>query len=211
MFESILEPIGAWIISVISQLGYAGIVLTMGIESACIPLPSELIMPFSGYLAFTGRFSLWGVSVAGAFGCVVGSVVAYWVGVWGGRPFLQRYGKYFLISSKDLDTADRWFEKYGEWAIFFSRLLPIIRTFISLPAGIARMRFWRFVIYTFIGSLPWCFMLAYVGKVLGENWKSLKVYFHRADILIAVLIALAVFLFVYRHVKPEKKNSVVSS
>lgn len=211
MFESILEPIGAWIISVISQLGYAGIVLTMAIESACIPLPSELIMPFSGYLAFTGRFSLWGVSVAGAFGCVVGSVVAYWVGVWGGRPFLQRYGKYVLISSKDLDTADRWFEKYGEWAIFFSRLLPIIRTFISLPAGIARMRFWRFVIYTFIGSLPWCFMLAYVGKVLGENWKSLKVYFHRADILIAILLALAVFFFVYRHVKPEKKNSPVSS
>jgi membrane protein DedA with SNARE-associated domain len=211
MFESILEPIGAWIISVISQLGYAGIVLTMAIESACIPLPSELIMPFSGYLAFTGRFSLWGVSVAGAFGCVVGSVVAYWVGVWGGRPFLQRYGKYVLISSKDLDTADRWFEKYGEWAIFFSRLLPIIRTFISLPAGIARMRFWRFVIYTFIGSLPWCFMLAYVGKVLGENWKSLKVYFHRADILIAILLALAVFFFVYRHVKPEKRNSPVSS
>jgi membrane protein DedA with SNARE-associated domain len=211
MFESVLEPVGAWIISVISHLGYAGIVITMGIESACIPLPSELIMPFSGYLALTGRFSLWGVSVAGAFGCVVGSVVAYWVGVWGGRPFLQRYGKYVLISSKDLDTADRWFEKYGEWAIFFSRLLPIIRTFISLPAGIARMRFWRFVIYTFAGSLPWCFMLAYVGKVLGANWMSLRAYFHRADILIVMLVALAVFFFVYRHVRPEKKNSVVSS
>ncbi len=211
MFESILEPIGAWIISVISQLGYAGIVVTMGIESACIPLPSEIIMPFSGYLASTGRFSLWGVSVAGAFGCVVGSVVAYWVGVWGGRPFLQRYGKYVLISSRDLATADRWFERYGEWAIFISRLLPVIRTFISLPAGIARMNFWRFVIYTFLGSLPWCLMLAYVGKIMGENWKSIRVYFHRADIFIGIIIILGVAFFLYRHLKPEKKDTSVSS
>jgi membrane protein DedA with SNARE-associated domain len=211
MFESILEPIGAWIISVISHLGYAGIVVTMGIESACIPLPSEIIMPFSGYLTLTGRFSMWGVSVAGALGCVVGSVVAYWVGVWGGRPFLQKYGKYVLISSRDLATADRWFEKYGEWAIFISRLLPVIRTFISLPAGIARMRFWRFVIYTFLGSLPWCFMLAYVGKVMGENWMSIKVYFHRADIVIGIVIVLGIALFLYRHLKPEKEKSAASS
>jgi membrane protein DedA with SNARE-associated domain len=211
MFESILEPIGAWIISVISHLGYAGIVVTMGIESACIPLPSEIIMPFSGYLTSTGRFSMWGVSVAGAFGCVVGSVAAYWVGVWGGRPFLQKYGKYVLISSRDLATADRWFEKYGEWAIFISRLLPVIRTFISLPAGIARMRFWRFVIYTFLGSLPWCFMLAYIGKVMGENWMSIKVYFHRADIVIGIIIVLGIALFLYRHLKPEKEKSAASS
>jgi membrane protein DedA with SNARE-associated domain len=211
MFESILEPIGAWIISFISQLGYAGIVITMGIESACIPLPSEIIMPFSGYLAFTGRFSLWGVSVAGAFGCVVGSVVAYWVGVCGGRPFLERYGKYVLLSHRDLATADRWFEKYGDWAIFFSRLLPVVRTFISLPAGIARMNFIKFVIYTFLGSLPWCFMLAYVGKIMGENWMSIKVYFHRADLFIGVVILLAIGYFLYRHLKPEKKRTVTSS
>jgi membrane protein DedA with SNARE-associated domain len=211
MFESILEPIGAWIISFISQLGYAGIVITMGIESACIPLPSEIIMPFSGYLAFTGRFSLWGVSVAGAFGCVVGSVVAYWVGVCGGRPFLERYGKYVLLSHRDLATADRWFEKYGDWAIFFSRLLPVVRTFISLPAGIARMNFIKFVIYTFLGSLPWCFMLAYVGKIMGENWMSIKVYFHRADLFIGVVILLAIGYFLYRHLKPEKKSTVTSS
>ena len=187
-------------------MGYLGIILTMGIESACIPLPSEIIMPFSGYLVFTGRFSLIGVSVAGAFGCVVGSVAAYWVGIWGGRPFIQRYGKYVLISHKDLAKADLWFEKYGEWAIFFSRLLPVIRTFISLPAGIAKMNFFKFIIYTFIGSLPWCFMLAYVGKVLGENWEGIRVYFRRADIFIGIAIALAIFYFLYRHLKPEKQG-----
>jgi len=211
MFEAILEPIGRWIINFISQLGYTGIIITMGIESACIPLPSEIIMPFSGYLVFTGRFSLWGVSVAGAFGCVVGSVVAYWVGIWGGRPFLQKYGRYVLISSKDLATADHWFERYGDWAIFFSRLLPVIRTFISLPAGIARMNFLKFVIYTFLGSLPWCLMLAYVGKILGENWMSIRVYFHRADIFIGIIIVLGIAYFLYRHLKPEKRNNLTSS
>lgn len=187
-------------------MGYLGIVLTMGIESACIPLPSEIIMPFSGYLVFAGRFSLLGVSVAGVFGCVVGSVVAYWVGIWGGRPFIQKYGKYVLISHKDLATADRFFEKYGDWAIFFSRLLPVIRTFISLPAGIARMNFFKFVIYTFLGSLPWCLMLAYVGKVLGANWEGIRVYFHKADIFIGIILGLGIIYFLYRRLKPEKKK-----
>lgn len=207
MFEAILEPIGRWIIIFISQLGYMGIIITMGIESACIPLPSEIIMPFSGYLVSTGRFTLLGTAVAGAFGCVVGSVVAYWVGIWGGRPFIQKYGKYVLLSQKDLATADRFFEKYGEWAIFFSRLLPIIRTFISLPAGIARMNFVKFVIYTFIGSLPWCLLLAYVGKVMGENWAGIRVYFRRADILIGIIIVLGIVYFLYRHLKQENAKA----
>jgi len=207
MFETILEPIASWIINFISRMGYTGIIITMAIESACIPLPSEIIMPFSGYLVFTERFNLWLVSVAGAFGCVVGSVVAYWVGIRGGRPFIQKYGRYVLISSKDLATADRWFKRYGEWAIFFSRLLPVIRTFISLPAGIARMNFLKFVIYTFAGSLPWCFALAYVGKILGENWMSIRVYFRRADIFIGAVIILGISYFIYRHIKPEKKQS----
>jgi membrane protein DedA with SNARE-associated domain len=204
LFETIIEPIGRWIISVISQMGYLGIILTMGIESACIPLPSEIIMPFSGYLVFAGRFSLVGVAVAGALGCLVGSVATYWVGIWGGRPFIQKYGKYVLISHKDLAKADRFFDKYGEWAIFFSRLLPVIRTFISLPAGIAKMNFFKFIVYTFVGSLPWCFMLAYVGKVLGQNWGGIRVYFRRADIFIVIVIALGILYFLYRHLKPEK-------
>jgi len=207
MFESIITPVGKWIIDTISYLGYWGIVLTMGIESACIPLPSEIIMPFSGYLVYTGRFNLLWVSVAGAFGCVVGSVAAYWAGVWGGRPFIEKYGKYVLLSHRDLDTAERWFKKYGDWAIFFSRLLPVIRTFISLPAGIAKMNFPRFVIYTFLGSLPWCFVLAYIGKVLGENWQTIKTYFRGADVIIIVVIVVGIALFIYRHLKPEKTGA----
>lgn len=204
MFESIITPVGKWIIDTISYLGYWGIVLTMGIESACIPLPSEIIMPFSGYLVYAGRFNLLWVSVAGALGCVVGSVAAYWAGVWGGRPFIEKFGKYILLSKRDLDTAERWFKKYGDWAIFFSRLLPVIRTFISLPAGIAKMNFSRFVVYTFLGSLPWCFVLAYIGKVLGENWQTIKGYFRGADVVIVVVIVVGIALFIYRHLKPEK-------
>jgi membrane protein DedA with SNARE-associated domain len=201
MFGSFLEPVGKWIIWIISSGGYLGIVLAMGIESACIPLPSEVIMPFSGYLAFAGRFNLYLVSVAGAFGCVVGSVAAYGVGIWGGRAFILPYGKYVLISNKDLSTAERFFAKHGDWAIFISRLLPIIRTFISLPAGIAKMNFPKFVLYTFLGSLPWCFVLAYVGKVLGENWMAIKGYFRHADIVIAIVIIFGIGYFVYRHVR----------
>ena len=173
----------------------------MAIESACIPLPSEIIMPFSGYLVFTGRFNLWLTGVAGAFGCVVGSVAAYWVGIKGGRPFLERYGRYVLISHHDLDNADKFFQKYGDWSIFISRLLPVIRTFISLPAGIAKMRFGRFVVLTFLGSLPWCLALAYVGKVMGENWEEIKVYFRKADVVIGILIVAGVAWFVYRHLR----------
>ena len=201
MFEAIIEPVGKWIIEVISKIGYLGIVLTMGIESACIPLPSEIIMPFSGYLASIGRFNLYLVSVAGAFGCLVGSILAYFVGIWGGRAFILKYGKYFLISHKDLETAERWFGRYGDLTIFFSRLMPVIRTFISLPAGIAKMNFPKFAIYTFLGSLPWCFALAYVGKILGENWQSIRVYFRNADIFIIILIVLGIGFFIYRHLK----------
>ena len=199
MFESIIEPVGKWIIETISSLGYSGIILTMGIESACIPLPSEIIMPFSGYLVFAGRFNLFWVSVAGALGCVFGSLAAYWAGIILGRPFIEKYGKYILISHRDLDTADRWFKRYGDWAIFFSRLLPVIRTFISLPAGIARMNFPKFILYTFLGSLPWCFALAFVGKILGENWQSIRAYFRGADIIIIIVIILGVAFFIYRH------------
>src|SRR5947199_10114921 len=128
----------------------------MGVKAACIPLTSQVIMLFSGYLVYTGRFTLWPVSVAGAVGCVVGSVVAYAVGMYGGRPVIEKYGRYVLISHHDLDLADRWFARYGEMIIFTSRLLPVIRTFIAFPAGVAKMNMTRFIVYTFLGSLPWC-------------------------------------------------------
>ena len=204
MIAWILEILARFVIDTISASGYLGIVILMGIESACIPLPSEIIMPFSGYLVFRGDFELFRVGLAGAFGCVVGSVPAYYLGLYGGRPLVERYGKYVLISHRDLDTADRWFDRYGDWAIFFSRLLPVVRTFISFPAGVARMNFPRFVAYTFIGSFPWCLGLAYVGMKLGENWDTLGVYFHRFDIVIGIVIALGVLYYVWHHLKGRK-------
>jgi membrane protein DedA with SNARE-associated domain len=206
----IIETLSALIVSTISTLGYPGLVLLMGIESACIPLPSEIIMPFSGYLVYTGRFNLWGAAVAGAVGCVVGSIVAYWVGMYGGRPFVERYGRYVLISQHDLNLADGWFARRGEVIVFGSRLLPVIRTFIAFPAGVAKMNLMRFVIYTFIGSLPWCLSLAYVGQKLGEEWDkndTLKSLFHRFDFVIGIIGALAALWWVWRHLRdlPARK------
>lgn len=205
-----MQLVAGWIVAQVSALGYSGVVMLMGIESACIPLPSEVIMPFSGYMVLQEpeRFSLLGVAVAGALGCVVGSIVAYYAGMYGGRPFVERYGKYVLIRHKDLDAADRWFAKYGMAAVFFSRLLPVIRTFISFPAGVARVKFPAFVVFTFIGSLPWCYALAYIGHKLGENWQNIRNYFHGADVVIAVLIAVGIAFYLYHHLKPDKKTSM---
>jgi len=204
MIARIIELVSAFIVATISTLGYGGIVLLMAIESACIPLPSEVIMPFSGYLVYAGRFNLWIVALAGAFGCVLGSLVAYWVGMRGGRPLIEKYGRYILISRHDLDLADRWFARYGEAIVFISRLLPAIRTFIAFPAGVARMNLKKFVIYTFAGSLPWCLGLAYAGQKLGEQWDKnplLKSWFHRFDFVIGIVIAIAVVWWIWRHLR----------
>jgi membrane protein DedA with SNARE-associated domain len=181
----------------------------MGIESACIPLPSEIIMPFSGYLVYTGRFELWAVSVAGAVGCVLGSLVGYWVGKYGGRPVIEKYGRYVLISLHDLDIADRWFARRGEVIVFASRLLPVIRTFIAFPAGVAKMNLTRFIVYTFLGSLPWCLGLAYVGQKLGEQWDkndTLKTVFHRFDFVIGIAGLLFVVWWVWRHLAGSRTH-----
>jgi membrane protein DedA with SNARE-associated domain len=205
--EWIITELSKFVISTISLMGYSGILLTMAIESACIPLPSEIIMPFSGYLVTTGQFTMLGVTLAGAVGNVLGSIVAYYAGVWGGRPFVERYGRYFLVSHHDLDVADRWFAKYGEAAVFFGRMLPVVRTFISLPAGIAKMNFPRFVIFTFIGALPWCYLLAYIGVRMGEEWDNLRGYFHQFDVVIGIVLALAVGYFLWSHWPRQSVNS----
>lgn len=199
MAAHILELVGRFIVAFISGSGYLGIVFLMAIESACIPLPSEVIMPFSGYLVFTGRFRLGWVSVAGALGCNLGSALAYYIGAWGGRPLAEKYGRLVLVSHRDLDRADRWFARYGDGTVFFSRLLPVVRTFIALPAGVARMDFLRFNLYTFLGSLPWCFVLAYAGLKLGARWTILRDYFHRFDTVIGVAILAALVWFVRTH------------
>ena len=182
----------------------------MAIESACIPLPSEIIMPLAGWLLIKNQ-SLGPVYilVAGAYGglgCTIGSIIAYWVGVWGGRPFLERYGKYVLVTHHDLALADRWFNKYGSWSIFLTRLLPVIRTFISLPAGIAKMHFTKFIIYTFLGSFIWCSGLAYGGYILGEHWEQIRVIMSPFIPIIIAIGIVIIALYIYRHVKQLKTN-----
>jgi membrane protein DedA with SNARE-associated domain len=201
MLEKIITAVAVWIMGVISSMGYGGIMLLMAIESACIPLPSEIIMPFAGFLVSKGTMTLWGIALAGALGCVLGSIPAYYLGMYGGRPLVEKYGKYVLISHKDLDMADRWFEKYGEIIIFIARLFPAVRTFIAFPAGVARMNMTKFIAYTFVGSLIWCWVLGYVGMKMGDNWESLKVYFHEFHYVIAAAgIAFAIW-YVSRHFK----------
>lgn len=186
----------------ISNMGYPGVVLLMAIESACIPVPSEIVMPFAGYLVYQAEqpgydgqvMTLVGIGLAGAIGCTLGSIVAYWVGKHAGRPVILKYGRYVLIKEKHLELAERWFEKYGEVATFVSRLLPVIRTFISLPAGIGKMDFKKFVFYSFVGSLPWTFMLGYVGYALGPSWEDIMEVFHKLDLLVvACLVAIVVW------------------
>lgn len=199
MTEKILTVVFLFIKSLIAFAGYGGIVILMGIESACIPLPSELIMPFAGYLVFQGTMKLVWVATAGAIGCNVGSLVAYEIGCYGGRPLVERYGRWILMGRRELDTADRFFARWGYLAVFVGRLLPVIRTFIALPAGIARMPRVRFHVYTFLGSWPWCFGLAWLGMKLGENWRVIGKYLHKFDVVIVVILVVGIVWFVRSH------------
>ena len=210
---SIVELVSNFAINIIGSLGYWGVFIGMTLESACIPIPSEIIMTFSGFVVYQGNtnMTLLGITIVGALGNLLGSLIAYYVGLKGGRPFLERYGKYVLITHSKLELADKWFEKYGSEAVLISRLLPVIRTFISLPAGIANMDIKKFIVYTFIGSLPWCFVLGYIGVQLGPNWGIIESYFHVMDIgvLIGILGLIVYFGFKYRSklknlIKPEK-------
>ncbi|MGH8335319.1 MAG: DedA family protein [Gammaproteobacteria bacterium] len=201
MTAKLVALVAGFIIATISALGYGGIVLLMAIESACIPLPSEIIMPFSGYLVYRGEMTLWLVALAGAVGCVLGSLVAYWVGARGGRPLVEKYGRYILVSHHDLDVADRWFNRRGDIIILIGRLLPLVRTFIAFPAGVARMSMTKFILYTFIGSYIWCWALAWVGLRLGEHWDTLGPWFHRFDTVIVVVVVLGFVWYVWRHVR----------
>lgn len=206
MISAIIETLAGFVIELISTFGYFGIFLTMAIESACIPLPSEVIMPFAGYLVYEGELNFWLVSLTGALGNLAGSLVAYWVGLKGGRPFLEKYGKWVLITRHDLDMSERWFTRHGKSTVFFTRMMPVIRTFISFPAGMSHMKLSTFSIYTFLGALPWCIFLTYVGMKLGENWDTLGTYFHKFDIVIGIVLVLAIAWYVRRHLKLLKKT-----
>ena len=211
MLQKLLAPVVAWMVALMAAMGPLGVMVLMAIESACIPLPSEVIMPFAGYLAFKGQLTFFGLGAGhpgvqiwiagffGALGCNLGSIPAYEVGAWGGRRAVEKYGRYIWLHTGHLDQAHRFFERFGTAAIFIGRLLPVVRTFIALPAGIARMDRTRFHLYTFLGSLPWCLCLAWIGYKLGEKWNTLGTYFHRLDAVIGVLLLAGLVWFLYDH------------
>ena len=208
MSEKIIAVLVQFITHVIDSGGYAGLVALMGIESACIPLPSEIIMPFAGYLAYLGHMNLILAATAGAVGCNAGSVIAYWIGARGGRPLVERYGRWVLMSRHDLDRMTDFFNRYGSITVLIGRLLPVVRTFIAFPAGIAKMPQGRFHLYTFIGSWPWCFVLAYVGMKLGEQWHTdprFHEWFHRFHLVVEVALVVGIVWFVWSHLNRARQ------
>jgi len=209
MEQSFLEIVVFWVMGVISTLGYPGIFLLMTLESALIPIPSEIIMPFSGFLVSQGGFSLWAVALAGAIGNLVGSWLAYIFGYYGEkalvRKLIVKYGRFILLTEEDFNDSLRLFSKYGQWAAAIARVLPAVRTFISLPAGIAKLQFWKFSALTFFGSLIWSFFLAYIGLILGENWQIIRPYFRKFDLAIAAITI--IFVGVYIYYKLQRKRS----
>lgn len=207
MIGKILGYLAQLFLGMMASGGYLAVIVLMAIESACIPLPSELIMPAAGYLVQQGKMNLYLAATAGAIGCNVGSIFAYELGKRGGRPLLERYGKYVLIGMGEIEAADRFFARYGSMAVLIGRLLPAIRSFIAFPAGVARMKLVPFHIYTFIGSWPWCLGLAWLGYVLGEKWHSdprVSAAFHSADALIGVVLVAGVAFFVWHRLRGAK-------
>lgn len=205
-----MDVIGAivdFILDLISSWGYPGLFFLMALESACMPIPSEVVMPFAGYLAYQGEMDFWVIVIVGSLGCTFGSIIAYVAGYYAGRPLILKYGKYFLITEKHLVQAEDWFRKWGPKATFVARLLPVIRTVISLPAGIAKMDFKKFTLYSFVGSVPWNFMLAYAGYILGAEWETIKGYYREFEILLAVVGIAAVAFYIY-HLKISKSEVI---
>lgn len=192
-------------VQVITWMGYTGVFILMFVESCGIPVPSEVTMPFAGFLVASGKMSFWIAVMVGAVANLAGSLLAYWIGYVGGRPLITKYGKYFLISHHDLDVADRWFLRHGELIVFVGRLLPVIRTYISFPAGIAKMNVKKFVIYTFAGVLPWSALFAWLGLQMGVNWELIKAKLHNFDVAIAAIIIAGIIFYIWRKIAHAKK------
>lgn len=202
MFE-IFSYISNWALGIINTTGYLGIFILSALESAAIPIPSEVVLPFSGFLSASGRFDIWAVIFIATLANLAGSIVLFWIGKSGGRWILERYGKYFLIHKNDLEKGDRWFIRHGNKAIFWSRMLPVVRTFISLPAGVSGMNFSKFCLLTFLGALPWNAGLAFVGYKTGENWDILHDYFRSADVVIITLAIVFIGWYIRNHFKKK--------
>ena len=188
VIASITDPIVDFAVNVVGDLGLLGVFVLMVLESACIPIPSEATMLFAGFNVSEGEYTLIAATLAGTLGNLVGSWIAYGVGYYGRVDILEKHGRKLHIKPKHLQAADRYFEKHGDATVFFTRMLPIVRTFISLPAGVARMPFWRFTTLTLLGCIPWVFMLTFIGKKAGENWTDWKDSLHYVDYAVAALI-----------------------
>ena len=201
MFTLIIDILADVVVGTIDVLGYPGVFFLMLAESCGIPMPSEIIMPFSGFLVAEGKMNFWAVSFVGAFANLAGSLIAYWIGLKGGRALIEKWGKYILISKHDLDLADRWFLKFGNWTVFFGRLLPVVRTYISFPAGVAKMEMKRFSLYTFAGALPWSILFTWLGVKMGDNWEQIREKLHNFDLAIVVLIIIGIAWYIWRHIK----------
>ena len=206
MIDSLLLWLSETMEHIITVLGPWGVSLLMAIESCNIPLPSEAVLPFAGILVNKGVMNFHIAAIFGAIGCVLGSIPSYYLGYFGGRPFVEKYGKYFLVSQKDLEDADKWVDKYGDWAFFLCRMLPVIRTFISLPAGILKARKRAFFTLTFLGSLIWSYVLVYVGVKLGEHIDKLKSIWHKFDAVIIIAVVILGGIYIYKHVKHLKES-----
>lgn len=206
ILDNILVPIIGFIEHTISTMGPFGVSFLMAIESCNVPLPSEAILPFAGFLVSKGIFSIHAAAFAAAFGCLLGSIPSYYLGYFGGRPFIEKYGKWFLISKHDLEMADKWEQKYGNLAFFLCRMLPIVRTFISLPAGILKADLKQFLFFTFLGSLIWSYPLVYVGIKLGEHSEALKAFWHKFDLAIVLVAGILFILYLRNHFKHLKDS-----
>jgi membrane protein DedA with SNARE-associated domain len=201
---SIIDSVVQWATTLIGDWGLAAVFVLMLLESALIPVPSEAIMPFAGFAVSEGHMTLLGITVAGVLGNLVGSWIAYAIGYYGGKPFVARWGRYVLLRPHHLETAQRWFDRYGAPVVFFGRMIPIVRTFISLPAGFGKMAFWKFTLFTLLGCIPWVFMLGYAGVKLGANWEKIRPYLHYADY---VVVAAAVVFVVWAVLRWRKHRS----
>ena len=206
ILTDIIVFISSIVIYLITALGYLGIFVTMAMESAALPIPSEIVMPFAGFVASQGHLDFWVIVIAGTLGNLVGSLLLYYVGLKGGRPVLMRYGKYLLISEREIKIAEEWFRKFGSKVIFFSRMLPIVRTFVSLPAGAAKMDIKKFSFYTLVGSVPWNIALTYLGFVLGENWQQIEGVFRAFDLAIVGVGAIVLAYIVYSLFKKKSRR-----
>ncbi len=206
MLEAIINFLATIVTYLIDKLHYVGIIILMAIESCNIPIPSEIILPYSGFLANRGELNIHLAALAGALGCLIGSLISYYIGYKLGRPFLMKHGKWLLISHEDIEKTDRFINRFGDLAFFFSRVLPIIRTFISLVAGVARGRLISFSIYTFIGSWIWSYLLIIVGWQMGEHWDKLGPIWDRFDIIIVIVILVAIAIHVIRALKNSKNR-----